>query len=177
MKITGTKIRLVYLLLAILGLLLAASIILPTLNRYRRRQYAEATAMNLHQIGLGILIYCNENHGNFPDSLATLVAHTQLSPKCLVDFDSDDTPAKGSTAAEIAAQLAKPGHQTFIYLGAGLTDKTADDLQIIAYEPLTVHENGADALFGDGHCEWLTPDQLKKALSHPPTTQAATQPE
>jgi hypothetical protein len=157
--------------LALISLFLAASVILPLLNRYRH-DYDGRTPVgnNLHQIGLGILLYCNDHHGQFPDTLATLVANEQLSPKCLVDPSSDDTPAEG-TPAEIAAQLSKPGHETFIYLGAGLTDQTADATRIVAYEPLTVYQNGSDALFGDGHCEWLTAEQLKNDLAHPATTQ------
>jgi len=157
--------------LASVGLFLAASTILPMLNRHRHDYHGRTpVGDNLHQIGLGILLYCNEFHGQFPDTLATLVAHEQLSPKCLIDPESDDTPAEG-TPAEIAAQLSKTGHQTFIYLGAGFTDQTADAMRIIAYEPLAVYRTGSYALFGDGHCEWLTVEQLQKDLGRPATTQ------
>jgi prepilin-type processing-associated H-X9-DG protein len=157
--------------LAILAFLLAASIILPLLNRFRRNMNRSGDEMNLHRIGLAILIYCNEHNGEFPDTLATLVAREQLSPVNLIDPDSNDTPAHG-TPAEAAAQLAGDGHRTYIYLGAGLNDKEVDAMRIIVYEPLSVHESGSDVLFGDGHSEWLTAEQLKARLAHTATTQA-----
>lgn len=155
-------------LLVAFVLLLAASIILPTLNKWRGERRAELAIRHLHQIGLGILIYCNDHQGAFPDSLATMIeADEGLSPQVLIDPNSDDTPAQGATPQEIAADIARGGHQSFIYLGKGMTDKTADAETLIAYEPLSVYRNGTNALFGDGHSEWLTPQQLNQLIGRP----------
>ncbi len=134
----------------------------------------EGAALNLHQIGLGILLYSQDFGGQYPDSLATLIVHENLSPNVLIDPESNDIPATGATTQQIIANVAKGGHQTFIYLGAGMTAQTADASTLVAYEPLSVYHNGTNALFGDGHSEWLTPGQLQTCLAPKPAT--ATRP-
>jgi prepilin-type processing-associated H-X9-DG protein len=153
-------------------LLLTVSIVLPLWNRSRHERAFDINMHNMHQIGLGILVYCNDHQGQFPDSLATLVANGLLSPTVLVDPNSNDTPAEGKTPDEIRQALAKGGHQTYIYLGRGMTDKSATADTLVAYEPLEVYENGSNALFGDGHTEWITPAYLKRLLSKPATSPA-----
>lgn len=138
----------------------------------------EGASLNLHQIGLGILLYSRDFGGQYPDTLANLIAYENMSTNVLIDPESNETPATDATTQQTIADVAKGGHQTFIYLGAGLTEKTADANTLIAYEPLTVYGNGTNALFGDGHGEWLTPEGLKKDLAErwAMTTRPTTRP-
>jgi prepilin-type N-terminal cleavage/methylation domain-containing protein/prepilin-type processing-associated H-X9-DG protein len=50
--------------IGIIGLLIG--ILLPVMEKVRHRAYIADCASNLHQIGLALTAYCNENHGNYP---------------------------------------------------------------------------------------------------------------
>jgi hypothetical protein len=144
--------------------------------RFRARQYEEGTAMNLHQIGLAILLYENDHNQAFPNSLVTLYRAEQVAPAVFVDISTNDTPAEGATPDEIAVNLTKPGHCSYTYVGAGLTDQTATGDTVVAYFVYGTNAifppGSAEALFGDGHCMFLAPslaaDMLKKAATTRP---------
>jgi prepilin-type processing-associated H-X9-DG protein len=83
----------------------------------------------------------------------------------------------GNSQAAIVQNLAGPHHLSYVYVGNGLTTSTVDGNTLVAYEPPDNHQgDGMNMLFGDGHCEWLTPDRLKEDLAHRSTTQSTTQP-
>ena len=169
------KKRLNWILILSLGTLaffLGLMVVLPALNRARYANSNRTPATDhLHQIGLAILLYSNENGGQMPPTLATLLVSERLLPEVLIDPASNQTPATGSTPQAIEADVAKGGHQTFIYLGGGMNrPDVTDATTLIAYEPLSVYGTGTNALFGDGHCEWLDSAALAKALSPRSTT-------
>jgi prepilin-type N-terminal cleavage/methylation domain-containing protein len=54
-------------LLVVIGIIaLLISILLPSLNKARETANRVKCASNLRQIGQAILLYCNENYGNYP---------------------------------------------------------------------------------------------------------------
>src|ERR1019366_4560146 len=63
----------------IAGVLLfgAAAVLMPSLCKGGETANRAKCASNLHQIGLGILLYANDNHGQYPDSLATILLNEQ----------------------------------------------------------------------------------------------------
>jgi hypothetical protein len=150
-----------------MALVLIASILLPWLNRYRNDQNGDTASRNMNQIGLAILLYTIDNHGQYPDSLATLVRREPLSPKCLVNPLSDQVPASGNTPQEIERQIRQGGHQSVVYLAAGLTDKTATTQTVVAYDPAF---DGCNVLRGDGSGVWLDGPQTRKMVSATKTT-------
>ena len=130
-----------------------------TLNQHPHVESTKARcASNLHQIGLGILLYQNDNDQHYPPSLAEVVAEG-ISPQQLICYGSNDTAAEGSkpTTRQAAEFLAKPGHCSYVYLGhADWTGKTVPDDAVVAYDPPAHHENdGSEILFGNGHAEWI----------------------
>jgi prepilin-type processing-associated H-X9-DG protein len=126
-------------------------------------------ASNLHQLGLAMIMYMQDNNGQYPPSLATLLVDEQITAQVFICPDSADTPATGATTQAIAADLLKPGHCSYIYLGNGLTDKTTPANAVIAYEPLSNHAaagwKGMNVLYGDGHIDWDDAQTAAKILA------------
>ena len=60
-------------LLVVIGIIaLLISILLPSLNRARETANRVKCASNLRQIGQAILLYANENKGNYPRTITSL---------------------------------------------------------------------------------------------------------
>jgi hypothetical protein len=123
------------------------------------------SASRLHQIGLGILLYQADHAGRYPDSLDRLVDTEKMKPEVIL------CPAKN--------RLQIP----YVYLGWPRPDDP-DATMIVAYTPLAYHDGeGVDALYGDGHGEWLWPADLQRDLAKrqaellsPTTVDASTRP-
>jgi prepilin-type processing-associated H-X9-DG protein len=144
---------------------------------------------NMHQIGMALIMYSNGDPlGRFAPDLPTLMTSQQLSADVFVSPSSNDTRAPGNTPAEIAANLMKGDHESYIYIGATLTSQTSSDT-VALYEPPPPNRNtGGNVLFGDGHVEYLTQPameqiiQMDKAGMRPiywpphPATQPSTRP-
>jgi prepilin-type processing-associated H-X9-DG protein len=148
--------RKVFVIVAIaLTVLLLIAILLPSLNERHGTSNLEECASNMHQIGLAIILYQNDHNQNYPNSLAELLMEEQIAPAVFVCPSSNDTASTCPTQA-IAADWAKPGHLSYIYLGKGLNDKTATADTVVLYEPMSNHAGeGMNVLFGDGHTDWV----------------------
>jgi len=143
---------------------IALGFLLPSLNRTSNCTSQGKCASNLHQIGLAIQLYENDYHSGYPDCLATLLVTEQITPVVLICPDSTDTPTT-APADQQAADLAKPGHLSYLYLGQGFNAKTVAARQVIACEPLAFHGNGIDVLLGDGQVEFVDLNRAKKILA------------
>jgi prepilin-type processing-associated H-X9-DG protein len=104
---------------------------------------------NLRQIALGLSLYANDFGGNYPDDFCEMPASEKLIATAFVCNGSNDT------AAARPSDLLAGGHCSYIYLGAGLTEKTVKPTDVLAYEPPTNHGRGYNIVFGDGHVETL----------------------
>jgi prepilin-type N-terminal cleavage/methylation domain-containing protein/prepilin-type processing-associated H-X9-DG protein len=72
-------------LLVVIGIIaLLISILLPSLNRARETANRVKCASNLRQIGQAILLYANENKGNYPRTVASaaVAAAAMPAPDC-----------------------------------------------------------------------------------------------
>ncbi len=142
---------------------LTASIMLPALNSAKERAERVKCASDLRQIGQGIMLYANDNNGNFPPDLGTLVRAVDLSPLVFI------CPTRGTELpAEVRRNMADPAkmaavmkwvneNSDYVYLGAKFNINNAKPDTILAYDKLNNHERqGINMLFGDGHVEWNT---------------------
>ena len=144
------------------GMLIA--VLLPSLCRSSETANRVKCASNLKQIGQAILLYTQENGGQYPTSLSVLMSHEDLVAEVVTCPSSADERSPATNAAGIIADVAAaetnaPGHMhclSYIYVGRGLTDKTASETTIVAYEPMENHSRDiTNVLFGDGHVDSL----------------------
>jgi prepilin-type processing-associated H-X9-DG protein len=127
------------------------------------------SAVNLKQIGLAMQVYANAHNHELPDSLSALLANQALTPQSFVSPLSGDTPAAGPTTQAVLADFAKPGHCSYLYFGAGLSD-SGDPTTVTACEGQS-YRGAMNVLFLDGHVELVSnpaAQQLRAALGAAP---------
>lgn len=72
--------------------------------------------------------------------------------------------ATGQTAGQAAANIHVGGHCSYIYVGANLTSKSADDC-ILAFEFPSNHGMvGGNVLYADGHICYLALEELVQVV-------------
>jgi len=159
------------------------SVLLPSLCRPRETANRVKCASNLRQIGEAIALYAQANGGQYPPSLAVLLAQGQLSAEVMVCPSSNDQPVSAADTAGAARELAaaeknEVGHEhclSYVYTGRGLTVATAAQTAIVAYEPLDNHDgSGTNVLYGDGHVEWIGKQDWPKVAAEAGVAGGAT---
>jgi prepilin-type processing-associated H-X9-DG protein len=131
------------------------SIGLPSLNQARGTANKVKSANNLRQIGLGIMLYANDNRGKFPPDFGTLLKNEDLTVSVFFSPATNTVPPAGMTPDAAAAWVN--ANSDYVYLGSGLTNSTATADTVLAYEKETVNGGeGINLLFGDGHVEFNT---------------------
>ena len=152
----------------VVGLGLLASVLLPDLCKAREPANRAKCASNLHQIGLAILLYQQDNGGAYPDTLGRLVLNEQIGGGVFVCPSGNDEASAAATPEAVAADVdAGPGkhHCSYLYFGRGLTAKTAADTAVIACDLPDDHDrDGVNVLYGDGHADWEMPSAVVKLL-------------
>jgi hypothetical protein len=157
------------------GLVLVVFAMTQGLDRSHRKVNQIKCRSNLRALGQAMLLYAQDNKGQFPQQWSQLITHADVNPEVLICPASSDRPATGSTLEAIIADFAKPGHCSYIYLGAGSSMSSVPKSFVLAYEPLDNHEKeGAHFIFGDASVEWLEAkdaqrliDQLKSGVNPP----------
>jgi predicted Zn finger-like uncharacterized protein/prepilin-type processing-associated H-X9-DG protein len=164
LAIAGISVGGTTLVLSACMLPLMISIMLPSLNRARETANRVKCASNMRQIGQALLLYANDNQGQFPPKLADLLLAGNITPSVFVCPDSNDTPSPGATPAAQAAALSSGGHESYVYIPNLSTSASADT--IVLYEPLSDHNGaGMNVLFGDGHVEFDTKVQAARMIA------------
>jgi prepilin-type processing-associated H-X9-DG protein len=125
---------------------------------------------HLRHIGQCLLLYAIDHQGKYPDDLAELlVAYPDFDPQMLCCWATQDQPATGSSPQEVAANARHKGHCSYIYFGKGRADPIADDDVLVCEHPGN-HGGGMNALFGDGHCEWIREGDAQELFKRLTTT-------
>ena len=92
--------------IAIIGIL--AGILLPVLGRARESARRTQCASNIKQVGMGLIMYANENSENFPSSTAAPLAMTSLNllfPNYVSDQRTFNCPSDTSVTATTQAGI------------------------------------------------------------------------
>lgn len=132
----------------------AIGVMLPALNKAREQANRVKSASNLRQIGLGAMMYANDNRGRFPKDFEELLLKVEdIQPQVFINprGASDPIPLGDDRKAQIAAAVERGD---YVWVGAGLTN-AADAETIIAYENPERAREGLNVLFADGRVEWL----------------------
>jgi prepilin-type processing-associated H-X9-DG protein len=137
----------------IVGLLLA--LLVPPLNRAREQSRRVSCAGNMRKLGSAMMIYASVNGGQFPDRFDRLLAY--VPSNTMVCPSTGHTPAVGATPQVQAADLAKGGHLSFVYVGDTYNTKSTANgsTTVVLYEPLGNHRDGTNVLYADGHVAYL----------------------
>lgn len=126
----------------------------PSQDRAREKANQVHCASNLRQIGQAMFLYAEDNHGSFPPDLATVVMAVPLNSEVLVCTSTPDLKATPD------APLSQPGHYSYLYVGAGLTNKSKPDCIVALEDPANHAMKGGNVLFADGHVEWTNVSTL-----------------
>jgi prepilin-type processing-associated H-X9-DG protein len=141
---------------------------MPVLHRWQQEQRAYAALRrcpsNLRRIGQALVIHANEHGGVFPATLDAVFGEEYLTPDVFVCPVAGDTPAVGSTPAQVRAQFTAGGHISYVYVGAGLTTANGSDY-VVAYDrPQNHGGDGANVLLADGHVDWFAMPAFQRVL-------------
>ncbi len=151
----------------VVGVGVVGSVLLPNLCKSTETAQRAKCSSNLHQIGLAILLYQQDHGGAYPDTLGRLAENEQIGAEVFVCPSGNDERSDGATPAAVAADIdAGPAkhHCSYVYVGRGLTDKTETAATVVAYDPLSDHDDdGGNVLYGDGRVDWQAHDRRSQA--------------
>ncbi len=139
------------------------SVLLPSLSKARETANRVKSGSNLRQIGMGCMLHANENKGNYPPDLGSLLKQ-DLTPAVFISPRGNQAlPAQNLTPEQWAQWVNE--HSDYVYLGKGKTNNIPAD-QPLAYEKLEVGGNqGVNILFGDGHVEFTQTQQAQEIIA------------
>ena len=161
-----------------LAIIAAATVLLwfvigpGTQPRAREKVQQVRCASNLRQIGLALRLYAVENGGFLPPDPQTLVASQTISLGSFVCPSTADFPAQNP------GQLS--AHHSYIYVAAGLSTSSKPECIVIIEDPANHNLEGSNALYADGHVEFLSMTEVQSLLNelnagrNPPATLPAT---
>ncbi|HVM62305.1 MAG TPA: hypothetical protein VMV72_15710 [Verrucomicrobiae bacterium] len=137
-RIKGRWLAVVGLLLGCAYLSIAALLLENDRVLYKSARRA-ICASNMRQIGLAIVAYAGYHDGTIPKTFDDLRPYAPNLDKLLICPSAKDT--------------SRPSYQIVLGGKKWNTPETAD--AIVVTEPLGIHPMGHNALYGDGHVEWV----------------------
>jgi hypothetical protein len=143
-------------------------------RRERQEQNVVVCKSQLVQIYSELKAYADQHGGRFPPKLSDLILEGyETMPGLFECPNSNDLFVNAAPAAAEAAEMDRPGHDSYRYFGNGLMESSPADSILIAEPP----ENHAPLdghvvlLSGEVHSE--SPEELRSILGklESPTTQ------
>jgi prepilin-type processing-associated H-X9-DG protein len=138
------------------------SVLLPSLNRARETANRVKCASDERMIGQAILLYSNDNKGNYPPDLGTLIKTEDITAQTFACPSSGTTVPGNMTPDEAAAWVNS--NSDYVYIGANLK-QGADASIVVLYEKDGDHAgDGMNVLFADGHVEFVPLDAAHQLI-------------
>jgi len=182
--------RFVIPVLLVLAIVAGTWFALPWLNRARETAGRVRCPDNMRQLGQAIQLYAQAHNKHLPDTVEELllIDDFEVSSEIYCCPGTIDDKAVGPTAQQKIDQIRAAGlpigiddkptharHCSYIYTGRGLTSDQLTDKTILLYEPLSNHDNdGMNIVFGDGHVEFVHPEQARRLIAALPATNPTT---
>ena len=122
---------------------------------------------NLRQIGIGLHVHAYEHRGVLPPSLGALFPTYVMDGeafRCTAAADPFDAITREDLprGAEDASAVFAPKHTHYEYV-AGFRSDDPDDI-LCAFDRSGNHRDGRNALFLDGHVEWVSETSFRELL-------------
>jgi len=167
----------------LLGFLLISFAKLEREREIRANRDVSSCRKNLITISTALHAFARDHNGHFPDKLSRLVldGYEKDGVMFFCPSGSDYLQNVASYAPqEIAKDMDRPGHLSYLYFGSSLTEASPKDSILLADRP----DNHTELGFAGGHVVYLggdivflRPAELKAALAMPqhqaPSTQMA----
>ena len=154
-----SKLKLIFGLISITVLLSIIGVLIMAAGTAFENWTRVCCGNNLRQIALAIRTYSDENDGQYPSELGTLILTHGLSAESFVCGNTDDGILRAPPAQQ-AATLLSGGHCSYVYVGAGM-NISAGANDVVAFELPDNHgREGGNVVYGDGHVSWVLFDAL-----------------
>jgi len=141
---------------------MTVGVLLPSLNRARGTANMVRSASNLRQIGQAMLLYANENKGNYPKTMGELLLTQDITIEVFVNPQSKTRAPREKPKDEQALWVSKDSD--YEYLGAGKNNQAGPEV-ILAHEKFRPNVRGVNMLYGDGHVEFTNTINAQQMLA------------
>ena len=128
----------------VVGFVVLAAVLLPTLSKTRESARQVSCKANLKQIGMALLMYSDDNDSYFPKDLETLITEEYITTGKVFVCPSTEQMYSGDPSV---SYTYIPGLR-YVFIKPAET--------IIVYEKDSNHPNWVNVLFADGHVEGNT---------------------
>jgi prepilin-type processing-associated H-X9-DG protein len=145
---------------------LSVGLLLPSLSKARDSASRVKSLSNLRQIGLGCLMYADQNKGKLPPDLGSLLKE-DLTPAVFISpLGRQQIPPEVATMTPDQQAAWINEHSDYVYLGKGKASPLPAD-QPLAYEKFENGQGrGVGVLFADGHVEFMNMPQAQQLLAN-----------
>jgi prepilin-type processing-associated H-X9-DG protein len=148
------------------GPAIGAGIAMPAVQKAQQNASRVKCASNMRQIAQAMLLYSNDNQGNYPPDLGTLVTTQDIEPIAFLCPDSNrKLPGNWGNMDNDKKLAWINANSDYVYVGAGKTNATPAD-EILVYEKDRNHKHqGMNMVFADGHVEWQSMEDAKERIA------------
>jgi prepilin-type processing-associated H-X9-DG protein len=133
---------------------------------------------NLSALGQTLLLYTNEHQGNLPPDQGHFAHDEEISGQVFVCPSSHMFAPSSVPGDQLIVWVN--AHSDYVYLGAGINvndhPNDADRIVLMYDKEQNHHGDGVNLVFLDGHTDWMTVEEARKAIAISKATTAATQP-